>query len=265
MIEAVILDWAGTTVDHGCLAPVVVLEEIFADKGVPLERSEARHAMGLLKVDQIREICRLPRVADAWATRFGAEPNEADVQELFIGFVPSQLRVIEEHSGLIEGVLEFVAECARRGIPIGTTTGYTRPMLDLVLGRAAKEGYLPAATVTPEEAGGGRPSPWMVYRCTQLLGVYPLSRCVKIGDTLSDIAEGQNAGMVTVALTSCGNEVGLSAADFAALSEGERAAKTQQAELTLSKGEPDFLASNLAACVPLLDRVEEMLAARANR
>lgn len=265
MIEAVILDWAGTTVDHGCLAPVVVLEEIFASRGVPLQRAEARHAMGLLKVDQIREICRLERVTEAWAAQHGSAPGEDDVQGLFHSFLPAQLEVIEEHSGLIAGVLEFVSECRRRGIQIGTTTGYTRPMLELVIARAAKEGYVPDVTVTPEEAGGGRPLPWMAYRCTQQLGVYPLSHCVKIGDTLSDIAEGENAGMLTIALTSCGNEVGLSAADFAALSPGEQAAKTQQAELTLSKGQPDFLAPNLATCVPLLDQIEEILAARANR
>ena len=260
-ICAVILDWAGTTVDHGCLAPVVVLQEIFALRGVPLERREARHQMGLLKKDQIRAICSLPRVAEAWASRHGKPPAESDVQALFESFIPRQLDILEHHSGVIEGVVEFIAECRRRGIGIGSTTGYTREMLDVVMRRAAREGYTPDASVTPDEVGGGRPAPWMVFRNAALLDVYPLAHCVKIGDTPSDIAEGRNGGLWTIGLTSCGNEVGLTAAEFAALSYGERAARTLEAEQTLQRGRPDYLAERLADCLPLLDdialRIEE--------
>ena len=32
-VKAVILDWAGTTVDHGSLAPVRVLQQVFAKRG----------------------------------------------------------------------------------------------------------------------------------------------------------------------------------------------------------------------------------------
>jgi phosphonoacetaldehyde hydrolase len=76
----------------------------------------------------------------------------------------------------------------------------------------------------------------MVFRNAVLLDVYPLAHCVKIGDTPSDIAEGRNAGMWTIGLTSCGNEVGLSAAEYQALSFGERAARTLEAEQTLQRG-----------------------------
>ena len=240
MIKALILDWAGTTVDHGCLAPVVVLQEIFSLRGVPLERREARHEMGLLKKDQIRAICALPRVAEAWATKHGAAPTEKDVQALFESFVPRQLNILEHHSGVIDGVVDFVAEVRRRGIRIGSSTGYT---------------------VTPDEVGGGRPAPWMIFRNAQLLNVYPLSQCVKIGDTPSDIKEGKNAGMWTIGLTSCGNEVGLTAPEFAALPVGERAVRALEAEQSLRRYRPDYLAERLADCLPLLDdiamRIEE--------
>ena len=33
-IEAVIFDWAGTTVDYGCFAPVQVFTEVFQDMGI---------------------------------------------------------------------------------------------------------------------------------------------------------------------------------------------------------------------------------------
>jgi len=46
-------------------------------------------------------------------------------------------------------------------LKIGSTTGYTRPMLNAVMERAAAEGYAPDASVTPEEAGAGRPLPFI--------------------------------------------------------------------------------------------------------
>ncbi len=62
-VKAVILDWAGTTVDHGSLAPVRVLQEVFAGRGVPISEEEARRDMGVLKIDHIRKILFAPGVA----------------------------------------------------------------------------------------------------------------------------------------------------------------------------------------------------------
>ena len=112
---------------------------------------------------------------------------------------------------------------------IGSTTGYTRALLDVVIPPAAKLGYAPDASVTPDEVGGGRPKPFMCYRNAILLGVFPLWRCVKIGDTPSDIAEGLNAGMWTIALTATGNEVGLSLERMGGVAPEERATHKQNA------------------------------------
>lgn len=48
-IEAVIFDWAGTTVDYGCFAPLEVFMKIFQKRGVEITAEEARKPMGLLK------------------------------------------------------------------------------------------------------------------------------------------------------------------------------------------------------------------------
>lgn len=40
MIEAVIFDWAGTTVDYGSLAPVIAFKKAFKDVGIELTDSE---------------------------------------------------------------------------------------------------------------------------------------------------------------------------------------------------------------------------------
>jgi phosphonoacetaldehyde hydrolase len=205
--KAVIFDWAGTVVDYGCQAPVVVLDRIFAAAGVPLEGTESRHAMGLLKKDQIREICRLPRVASAWQAKFGAPPDEAAIERLFADFVPTQLACIEEYSNVIEGVPAIVASLRGKGARIGGTTGYTRPMLDLVIPKAQAQGYAPDFAITPTETAGlGRPLPWMIFEVMRRLDVYPPAAVVKVGDTPSDMQEARNAGVWAIGVVASSNE-----------------------------------------------------------
>jgi phosphonoacetaldehyde hydrolase len=169
------------------------------------------------------------------------------------------MKIIAEHSQLIDGVAETVGEWQRRGIRIGTTTGYTREMLAPVLAQAATSGYRPDASVCPDEVGAGRPAPWMLTRNMQLLRVYPPSACVKIGDTLSDIEEGRNAGMWTIGLTRTGNMIGLDAASFAALPAAEKASLVQTAESAMLGAGADFVAEDLPGCDAILARIEMRL------
>ncbi|HEX7950750.1 MAG TPA: hypothetical protein VF494_10410, partial [Candidatus Limnocylindrales bacterium] len=55
-IQAVLLDWAGTTMDFGCMAPAVVFVEVFKRKGVPITMEEARAPMGAHKRVHIQKI-----------------------------------------------------------------------------------------------------------------------------------------------------------------------------------------------------------------
>jgi phosphonoacetaldehyde hydrolase len=45
-VRAVVLDWAGTAVDFGCMGPVAVFQEVFARRGVEVTVHEARAPMG---------------------------------------------------------------------------------------------------------------------------------------------------------------------------------------------------------------------------
>ena len=48
-IRAVIFDWAGTTMDFGCMAPAVVFCQVYEKAGVPISLEEARIPMGPTK------------------------------------------------------------------------------------------------------------------------------------------------------------------------------------------------------------------------
>jgi phosphonoacetaldehyde hydrolase len=260
-IEAVILDWAGTTVDFGSLAPVAALQHAFESTGVPITTTEARAQMGVLKKDQIRFICAGQRVNAQWTALHGQPPSERDVERIFEDFLPKQSEILAAYGAPIPGVTETVDAWRSGGLRIGSTTGYTRNLLDVVLPEAARLGYAPDTSVTPDEVGGGRPAPFMCYRNAILLRVFPLWRCVKIGDTPSDIAEGLNAGMWTIALTATGNEIGLSQADWEALEPEERATRQQDAAGRLTEAGAHFTAPSLADCTELLSDIERRLAA----
>ena len=260
-IKAVILDWAGTTVDFGSLAPVGALQRAFEAAGVPILAEEARAQMGVLKKDQIRFICAGDRVRGEWMARFGQAPSERDVERIFEDFIPKQAEVLAEHSAPIPGVPETVEAWRSGGLRIGSTTGYTRELLDIVMAPAAKLGYAPDASVTPDEVGGGRPKPFMCYRSAILLGVFPLWLCVKIGDTPADIGEGLNAGMWTIGLTATGNEIGLPLNEWEALASEERATRKQDAARRLMDAGAHFTAPSLADCTELLADIERRIAA----
>ena len=258
-IKALILDWAGTAVDFGSRAPVVALQRVFEENGVPVTADEVREYMGLLKKDQIRNICAGERVANAWTAAHGKAPEESDVERIFSEFLPRQTDILAEFSDPIPGVPETVEAWRLAGLRVGSTTGYTRALLDVVIPESARQGYSPDASVTPDEVGGGRPKPFMCYRNAILLGAYPLWNCVKIGDTPSDIGEGRNAGMWTIAITTTGNEVGLSQAEWEALPVEAQCERARIAAERLAGAH--FIAKSLAGCSEILDEIERRIAA----
>lgn len=259
-IRAIFLDWAGTTVDHGSMAPVLALKTLFQRHGIDLSSADARHDMGLLKRDQIHAILSYASVRNAWRAQMGHEPGNADTQSLFEEFGPLQMEIIVEHSQMLPGVVEAVSSWQEAGIRIGTTTGYTRAMLAPVLAQAIDQGYRPDASVCPDEAGGGRPAPWMLMRNMQLLQVYPPSSCVKIGDTVADIQEGRNAGMWTIGLSKTGNLIGLSSAEWESLPPQKQQQRLRTANETLRAAGADFVAEDIPACNEILAQIDEKLA-----
>jgi phosphonoacetaldehyde hydrolase len=255
-VKAVILDWAGTTVDHGSLAPVRVLQEVFAKRGVPISEEEARRDMGVLKIDHIRKILFGKDVSVRWREVVEHEPTEADVESLFANFVPLQLECLVKYSTVIDGVAATVARLRKRGLKIGSTTGYTRAMLEMILQPAAAQGYAPDCAITPDDVGAGRPHPWMLFANAIRMQIEPLEAIVKIGDTPVDIEEGLRAGVWTIGIARTGNMVGLSAEDFGALAPAEQATRLKNARAQLSAAGAHEVIDAVADCDRAIDAFE---------
>jgi phosphonoacetaldehyde hydrolase len=261
-LTAVIFDWAGTVVDHGSCAPVATLESVFEQAGLPISVAEARISMGIAKRSHIASILELPRVSAEWTRLFGAAPGEKDIDSLYADFMPKQLACLQEHSDVIDGVPQATAELRARGLKVGSTTGYTRPMLEFLMGLAKDKGFVPDCAVCPDDVpGGGRPAPWMCHLNAIQMQVGPLWTMVKIGDTPSDIAEGRNAGMWTVGITRTGNEVGLTAREWEQASAQQRTALIAKATVRLQGAGAHHLAESVADCVAIVDKIDRRLAA----
>lgn len=255
LLKAAILDWAGTTVDYGSFAPTAVFIKLFATRGVQIKVEHARGPMGLMKKDHLRSIAFHPEVNSAWEAVHGQPVTEADVDEMFTDFVPMQMDCLAEYAQVIPGVPDAVEAFCRAGMKIGSTTGYTREMMEVLVPAARANGYCPDAWVSATDVPAGRPYPWMAYQNVIQLGVYPMEACVKIGDTLVDIEEGLNAGMWTVGLALTGNMLGLTEAEMKALPQKVLDAKRKTIEEQFYKAGAHFVADGLANCLDIVREI----------
>ncbi len=259
-LRGAVFDWAGTTVDHGCCAPAVTFVEVFRRRGVELGLEEARGPMGQHKKVHIRQLTQLPEVARRWRDAHGRDCTESDVDAMFDDFVPLQLDCLADYAEPVPGCLETAAELRRRGLRIGSTTGYTGEMMDVLCPEAKRRGYEPDATVSVTDVPAGRPEPWMCLLAAQRLGVYPMEALVKVGDTVPDVLEGLNAGMWTVAVARTGNEMGLALAALEALAPEERERRLSRAYERLHRAGAHYVVDSIADLLPCLDDIDRRLA-----
>ena len=257
-LKAVIFDWAGVTVDYGSRAPTEVFIEIFRRRGTDITPAEARGPMGLAKRDHIAAIAALPRIAAQWRALYAHEPTDEDVQAMYEESLPLQKEKLA-HGGseVIPGVPEAIDRLRKLGLKIGSTTGYTRELMDVVAPIAAGGGYSPDVIVCSNEVRAGRPAPWMNIRAAELLGIDSMSCVVVVDDTPIGVQAGRNANAWTVAVSQTGNELGLSLNEVAAL-------PSKDLDIRLEKISRGFLAAGahlvIRSVAELPDRLPELAA-----
>lgn len=258
-IQAIVLDWAGTAVDHGCLGPTDVFRRAFAEQGVDVTLDEIRPFMGLKKIDHVRSMLALDSVAAKWREARNSEPDESAVETVYARTEPLMVEAVTSHATPIPGVLETIARLRGRNIGIGSCTGYTRPMMEALTPVAREQGYAPDFWTCASDVPAGRPYPWMCYQNAMALNAYPMEAMIKVGDTISDIQEGRNAGMWTVGVTRTGNELGLDEAGVAALPPKELTARLREiADRFMSAG-AHFIIQTVADLEHVVDAVEVLL------
>ena len=106
-----------------------------------------------------------------------------------------------------DGCIELMQFLKVNQIKIALTTGFYREVTDIILKRLGWNAGLDKnyigkdlinASVTSDQVIAGRPSPYMIFRAMEMCRVTDVRRVIKIGDTPSDLAEGKNAGCISL-------------------------------------------------------------------
>jgi len=259
-VSGVVLDWAGTTVDHGSRAPAIVFQKVFSSRGIEITVAQAREPMGMAKLDHIATIAAMPDVAAAWTAKFGQRCQPEDIEAMYAEFLPLQKKTLDQHCRIIEGVPQAVEQLRARGLKIGSSTGYTRELMEVVTAATTPQGYEPDCVLCAEDAPRGRPAPFLLFEAAMRLDIYPMTTIIKVDDTAVGIQAGRNAGCWTVGVTLTGNCVGLSREEVEALSEPERVAKCEAAEEKLRDAGAHEVIESVADLPAVVDLFEEKLA-----
>lgn len=260
-IQGIILDWAGTTVDFGSACPVAAFQQAFAVRGVTLAAADVHRFMGWRKRDHLRAILALPAVQQGWAAAQDRAPGDDDIERLYEEIEDLMVELAPRYAQPVPGVQDALAAIRRRSLKIGSTTGYTRRIMEPLTRAAAELGYAPDAWVAADDVKAGRPWPWMLFANLERLELCPPSAIVKIGDTLIDLEEGRNAGMWNVSVVNSSSVVGLSPAQWEAAGAEEREHRRVAARAQFEAAGAHYVIDDLTGLDAVLDQVQSRLAA----
>ncbi len=257
-IEAVIFDWAGTTVDYGCFAPVQAFIEAFKAHGITPTNEEVREPMGMLKREHVKYMLNMPRINGEWQKINGKNFTEEDVDTVYEKSERAILDAVHKFAQPNPFVLETIGNLRERGIKIGSTTGYTREMMDIVIPNAKENGYSPDFCFTSNDVGGvGRPFPFMIFKNMEALKISSVDAVIKVGDTVADIKEGKNAGVLTVGLIEGSSAMGLSKEEFDTLSNEEKETQRERVINTYKNCGADFIINNMSELLSVIEKIEK--------
>ncbi|MGK0464928.1 phosphonoacetaldehyde hydrolase [Clostridium sp.] len=259
-IEGVIFDWAGTTVDFGCFAPVNAFIEIFKAAGIEVTMEETRIPMGILKREHIKAMLTMPRIKTLWTVKYGKDFDESDVDSLYSSFEPLLMDSLSNYTDPLPEVIDTVRWLRESGLKIGSTTGYTNSMMGIVVKEAKKKGYEPDFWITPDSTSSiGRPYPFMILKNIEALKISATFKVIKVGDTTSDIKEGLNAGVWSVGVVVGSSEMGLSFEEFINLSENEKNEAIENTEKRFLGVGADFTIKTMSELPQLVQKINRLI------
>ena len=261
-VQAVILDWSGTTADAYVVAPAVVFVEVFKRQKVEISMVEARGPMGLRKDLHIKALTEVDEIKERWKKIHGKYPEQSDVDRMFADFVPLQLDCLRKYTTLLPGVAEVTQRLQKQGIKIGSTTGFVRSMVDILEEDSAKQGYKPDASVAGDEVtNGARPSPHMVYKNLDMLNITPIQSVVKVDDTASGVGEAVNAGCWGIGVTRYSNYMDVDTPeDGKKLSEDEIKKRVAKTKDILKKAGAHYILESIADIEPVIEDINKRIA-----
>jgi phosphonoacetaldehyde hydrolase len=256
-ISAVILDWAGTTVDYGSFAPIDAFTAAFNAFAINPGIEEIRAHMGLPKRKHIERMLGDRRLSALWQKNHGHPHTQNDIDMIYARFEQDLFQALAAHTGPLPGVVETMARIRKMGIAVGSTTGYTRAMMDVVVPLAKEKGYAPDCVICPDDTGGiGRPYPYMLWRNLEKLEIPSIRSVLKAGDTAADIEEGKNSGCLAVGVIAGSNMLGLTETEAAEAGPVRLKELYAEARKKYMAAGADYVINDIRELITLIEQIE---------
>jgi phosphonoacetaldehyde hydrolase len=259
-VQAVVFDWAGTIIDYGSKQPALAFQDLFAEWGITVSIQDIRQHMGMNKGEHIQALLNQDSVRKQWLAKYTKEPDTESVQVLLAGYEKALQQQVQNSFDFIPGFFDAIRKLHEMGVKIGTSTGYTRNIVEEILRVAERKGFIPDAALCASDVPKGRPYPWMCYLNAIHLNVYPMQTMIKIGDTFQDIRAGFNAGMWTVGVAQTGNELGLSEEEVKATSPEQLDTALSRITKNFKEAGADYVVNGIWDIIPVVNEINERLA-----
>jgi phosphonatase-like hydrolase len=189
MIELVVLDVAGTTVEEHQTVYRVLAETVTAAGGNPTD-ADIQAWMGAGKREAIAALLTEPD---------GSPPDPRRVDAAFGDFTR---RLDDAYRATppepLPGIPQAIAALRHAGVKVALTTGFDREVTDNLLRTIGWDDEVLDAVICIDDVRAGRPAPYMIFRAMEATGVSDVAAVLTAGDTTRDLEAGTNAGAAFV-------------------------------------------------------------------
>lgn len=200
--DLAVFDVAGTT----------VRDERFVGLAFQSALSKFGHEIEMERLDAVMGLAKPVAIGIV----LDKDPESDEVMEVFEAFREEMVRFYKEDVRVepIPGALEVLSFLRENGVKVALDTGFDREITDIILGRLGWDETVLDGSITSDEVKKGRPHADMIQSLMAEFRIPNAARVMKIGDTVSDMGEGRNAG--------CGLVIGvLSGTDTREILEAE--------------------------------------------
>jgi phosphonoacetaldehyde hydrolase len=177
MRKVCIFDWAGTMVDKGSYAPLYAFKQTLKQFNIKKSDEEINKHMGM----------------DKFTHLYNLLGNYKDTLKIYPFLIENLKESISKNSIPVSGINNLLSYLKTRNYLIGSTSGYNRSLLNIAINTAFIHKMQIPYNVASDEVTNSRPYGDMIiknlnYLKTNLSEAY----IIKVGDTVTDIKEGQS-------------------------------------------------------------------------
>ncbi|HXB28641.1 MAG TPA: HAD-IA family hydrolase [Puia sp.] len=225
MIRMIVFDMAGTTVNEDNVV-YKTLQQSINKKGYDFSLDQVlAEGAGKEKLEAIKSILKV----------YALNNNNTLADEIYQDFIDLLSEAYEKILVIPQPhALELFKVLKERNIKVVLNTGYNAETAELLIEKLGwKKGMEFDSLISSSDVENNRPDPEMIDLAMDIYGIQDALDVIKVGDSIIDIEEGQNAG--------CGLNIGITTG--------------AHTYLQLQTANPDFIISDLLDLIPIIDKV----------